>query len=1241
MPGDFLDKLKNTRLYNEIKEIQKQYFEVLGPLSEALYGENGIHGFEENKLPFGVLIQKENGNEDDLTRSGVIYGIAALLAEGMSIDDIFDPNKELERKAEIGKKYLQLVRAIDKKALMEIYIKATERIMDEMPLGAEDNLIDNLRDIKGYTLRKLLFDVNQRFGISDNKPVFQNYFNERYPDKNTAKEQYDKIYNYSDKVHALHHTENKLFEPVVGFKSGTDPLLSLLTCFGSWYQLKDRIKNIQQDTEQIEILTLMTERSLIDPQISDEFNPFSKDLEEFVLQEFNKEKPFENPLEDARVFLYNKYMGDRSPEECAKFIYEKRVRNTVGDLKMDDLVDTNLNHILVNGKPLEFPQNASNAFIEQSLYNQLLEASVAGKKITFFTKNAKTGKYVEHEMKSKIPERVKEALKDRIPKTSISTVPKMKEDDLKKAENQYGANLLETEKMYSIPALRTLMDARYNNNLVANEICKSIFGEENGRTVRYGETLNFMGTGLENQGEINLSENGLAYAVAMLLAEGMSMEDILDIGKETEKKLEAGRRVQELAASGEEGRKELSAMANKAIGIIHKGKFNEVSADILENTSNFHANFAAQIMHVLKNETDIRYNRTYAENFEAVIQLGQNPGTLKSKTPNEWASEYLSSAFFTQTFRELAKHNAYDIQDFEGKGEFFREGMDAYASSSSKMAEALGFEPHDLLMRTGIYENAGLNADLTFQKLCFETLYERLEAVDPGYIRSSAEFRGMKKTLQDILKQFGDTEHAGSKDWYYRLEENCNALTDFNKQYLDLKAGLEPEEGSNAQKRLGFATDAKRFIEAAQTMAKGNGKLFDTIEFYNVRRQMATIEAGIAGNLELYHQIVGASHEVPSSNDPKTDAFLKNNFALKKEENNYKAPDTLNINDEQADLMVMLSVGTVEVSGGNTNTTGEVSPEGTVYNTVNVLGEDIFNRRDRFELDKMQFVEKGRAVVKEAFREYENGNKQKLGKLIAEGLKRYTSTFSLFEYGYVCQDNTAVVSKAVSALKVAADMYDMIRDNHEIQEMLNDPNLGEHKLTQQTIETYRGAKVAYEIYKKSEEAQKDLINMVTSRDKTQYQPQKMKEALAALLLKNIMHKEMVNNYKQKSDALMVYISNKYDNPDNDLQLDDEQKEIQRRQENMELAQKLSMGKNQRGFTLEKMEQRLQKLANSKAVDTMVNKLDTGKLAAILRNEEEFFNSVIDNMMKKEPALVKEKEPKPEKQNVNNELSFIM
>ena len=1251
MAGNLKERIKNTRLYREMQEIQKEYYRVLSPISEALFGDLGKKNFAEKEFPFGFKLKEDHF--EDVERDGVTYGIAALLAAGMSIDDIFDPEKFKNEKRVLGKEYLKHVRNDDRKAIMEIYIKATERIMNEVPLVTKDNLVDNLRDVKAEMLRKVIFTTNQRFGRPENKEAFESYFKEHYKDPDEAKVQQEKIYNYVDYIQTLHHSEVILYSVIIESTS-VDPVLGHITNFESWKRSKERIKNIRKDTSKEELEDIRDKRVELDVEAVGAFMRYTDDLEDFIIQEFDKENPLENPFEDAFTFMREKFIGGRSPEANAKFYFEGPVKDAVGDLNLDDALNTGIHRILINGKPLEFPQNASNAFVEQSLYNQLAEAAVAGKKITYFTPNAETGELEQKEMKVRIPVIVKEEFKAKLPKTSISTDAKMKRNDLAEAEAAHLQHLNAAEALYYNQELRTLMDIRYNYNQAANEIGKSIFGENSGRDVRYGETLNFMSTGLADQGDINLAESGVAYAAAMLLAEGMSMEDILDISKDTEKKLEAGQRVQELAAKGDDGHKELSALAEQAMKIIHEGKYSAMSADMRENgamsadmrenTANFRANFAAQIMHVLKQETNDKELQSYAESYEIINLLGQKPDASKVGSINEWASEYLASAFLTQTFRELSKDDAYKLTSFDGKAELLQNSSAIRTSSYNKMAEALGLQAHDIMQSAGIYENTGLNADLEFQKVCFETLYQNLQAVDPGYIVSSAEFKGMKKSIQDILELYNNANEAGSKDWYYRLEETCNALSAFNEKYLERKDGLEMKEGSNAQKRLDFAKSAKQMIAGAQTLAHDTGKIFSTIDFQAIRNKMAKTKYDIEQNLELYENIVGPTHEAPSAADKETDQFLKTCFELKKEENNYKAPDKLHITDKQAGLIVMMSVGTLEVSGDSTKAHVEMSPDGRSYNTVNVLGEDIFNRRALFEKDKMEFVEKGRAVVKEAFDQYEKGNHNRLGKIIAEGMKRYTSAFAVCTHGFFGAPPSGV--NTVANLKVAADMYDMIQNNDNIKRMISDESLGADRISQQTMETYRGAKMAYEIYIKAEEAKKDLMDMISSREKTPEQPQKMKSALAALVLKSIFHHEMKMNYTVKSDALGKYMAKKYPNgvEDADGRIIEELDKAHRK-DLMELSQKMSMGKFQRGFTEEKMNQRLEALANSKTIDKMVKSMDANKLKTMFENEKRFFDSTIKTMMKNEPSAIMEKEPKskpePEKQNVSNELPFTM
>ena len=127
----------------------------------------------------------------------------------------------------------------------------------------------------------------------------------------------------------------------------------------------------------------------------------------------------------------------QNPEEYAKSAFEDRVKQALGDLNLDDVLNSGFNRILINGKPLEFPKNASNAFVEQSLYNQLAEAVVAGRKITYFVPNAETGVLEANEMKVSFNKYVKAQFRANGPKTSISTDPKMKADDLAAAEAAY------------------------------------------------------------------------------------------------------------------------------------------------------------------------------------------------------------------------------------------------------------------------------------------------------------------------------------------------------------------------------------------------------------------------------------------------------------------------------------------------------------------------------------------------------------------------------------------------------------------------------------------------------------------------------------------------------------------------------------------------------------------------------------------------------------------------------------
>ena len=207
MAGNIKEEIKSTKLYKEMQQILKEYYDVLNPISEALFGDMGKHEFAENKFPFGIKI--DDNNTGDLGRDGVTYGIAACLAAGMSIDDIFNPTAKLDEKRQIGENFLQHIKNNDHKSVMEIYIKATERVINEVPLQTEDNLIDNVRDVKALMFRKLVFDINQRFGLGDYGKAFDNYFTEHYPNKDEADAMKEKIYTYVEKIQAQQLEEYK------------------------------------------------------------------------------------------------------------------------------------------------------------------------------------------------------------------------------------------------------------------------------------------------------------------------------------------------------------------------------------------------------------------------------------------------------------------------------------------------------------------------------------------------------------------------------------------------------------------------------------------------------------------------------------------------------------------------------------------------------------------------------------------------------------------------------------------------------------------------------------------------------------------------------------------------------------------------------------------------------------------------------------------------------------------------
>jgi hypothetical protein len=226
--------------------------------------------------------------------------------------------------------------------------------------------------------------------------------------------------------------------------------------------------------------------------------------------------------------------------------------------------------------------------------------------------------------------------------------------------------------------------------------------------------------------------------------------------------------------------------------------------------------------------------------------------------------------------------------------------------------------------------------------------------------------------------------------------------------------------------------------------------------------------------------------------------------------------------------------------------------------------------------EKMLLIEKGRGVVKEALDAYAGGDKSKLANMLREGLKRYDFSFSGLKNGLEQSD------KIEFAYKIGSDIYEMLSKNTELKTLLSDKAYGSDKITKEAMENCRAAKMGYEIYKKAEEAKKVLIDINLSKEKFPNQLKMRKEALAALVLKNILNAEI----KKGSGALV--------------------------------------GKFQRELTPEKVDLYLKRLVNSKTIERMENYMESVMLNKF-EYEEKFCGKVVEAIMKDEASLFKVKE----------------
>jgi hypothetical protein len=742
----------------------------------------------------------------------------------------------------------------------------------------------------------------------------------------------------------------------------------------------------------------------------------------------------------------------------------------------------------------------------------------------------------------------------------------------------------------NIPEFQMYMAENNRYNQFSNEIVKSFYGENAVKEVVHGEDLNFMSTGLKDKGSFHLEQSGVAYVAAVLYANGMTWEKILDPQAELEKKRKAGLLVQEMASRGDDGRREMALLAAKAMHHLANNHCNVLHKDVMSNRNDLNAYFSMQMMFDLKRETEQSLN--LKEAFEYKFRQ-ENP-KISDKALEKNVEEAIAQ---TQSYAKTYEDNR-----------LYHELNESRISNHIKMAESLGVP----LMSDDIE-----HADIDFQKTCFNKLYTDLLAVDPSYIRSSSEFRGMRHTVEEILKLYQDAGKMNQQEFYQKLDVKCTRLADYQEKYLKKKNGIQAKEGSNAKKRLDFVRGASNFIKEARDMAANVNKMNKVAEIHSIKKAYQEIQTAVDGALKRCEDLASPSTDKAYIYHQNTvSGFMNDCVAQKKEENNYVVPKELGITEKQAGLLVLMSVGTAEVSQYNKNVPEKCDADGKAYVSVAVVVEDIYNTRDGYADEKMQLIEKGRGVLKNAFEAYEKKDKMVLANMLAEGMKRYTSTFSKATHGIV----GGFESNIITAYKLAGDIYDMVSKNDELKEMLMDPALGENRITKETMEIYRAGKLTYELYQKAEQAKIDLLEMDFSKPTTPEQKHAVKEALAVITFKNILNKEMEKSMQEEQRNQGEFLQEKYaqvlENAEDPGELKDYDAE------SYVLEMKTPMGKVQRELTSQKLNVCIQKLVNSKTVEAMVNSLDTSKLVIMFENEREFFEKTVENIVKKEASVLK-------------------
>lgn len=149
---------------------------------------------------------------------------------------------------------------------------------------------------------------------------------------------------------------------------------------------------------------------------------------------------------------------------------------------------------------------------------------------------------------------------------------------------------------------------------------KSFYGDDAAKYVVRGENFDFMSTGMQDEGVFHLKQSGATYVAAILYAEGMSLDDILDPEKDVDIKREAGRRVQEMASLGDEGRRKMALLAAEAMQRLENEKFENVSLNMMKNTADYKMHFASKMMADLKRETEQALNLKEAYEYHLRLE---------------------------------------------------------------------------------------------------------------------------------------------------------------------------------------------------------------------------------------------------------------------------------------------------------------------------------------------------------------------------------------------------------------------------------------------------------------------------------------------------------------------------------------------------------------------------------------------------------------------------------------------